>query len=162
MMTQTERAAAEASAAGPAAVAIGPHTFVLTPPAVEDYAALLKEMRRQVMGASSDPVSALNERVSAATRSGRPLDPMLLSALAKEAMAAATSKDQKAEPTDDQIYAQAKTRDGIVWWVWYLVRKGDASVTLADVSGWLPDDEAAFRAASDVSRVAEHKAISPK
>lgn len=160
--TEAEKAAAVASAAGPGVVVVGPRTFVLSPPAVEDYGALLKEMRRQVMAGGGDPLDAVNERISRAEKAGRPYSPTTINAMMTVALAAGTSKEQKAEPTSEQLYAQMQTADGLRWWCWYLLRKADASVTPADVLEWVPDDAAAFRVSAELSRLSEHRAISPK
>lgn len=162
LVTEAEKAASEASAAGPKAVTVGPRTFVLAPPAVEDFGALLQEMRRQCMVEAENPLVAVNADIAEAERAGSPFSPTTIKAMISEAMAARTSKERKAEPTTEQVYARIQTPDGLRWWAWFLVRKADPTVTPADVAAWVPDDAAAFRLSAELSRLKEHQAISPK
>lgn len=161
MLTNTELAGAQAAVSGPAAVSVGPRTFILKPPSIEDYGAMLKEMRRQVMATSRDPIEAINERIAAAEKAGRPFSPTVVKALVESAIASSTAKDAKAEPSMDQLTAQMQTLDGLRWWVGYLVKKADPSVTAADIAGWIPDDATAFRVSAEVGRLSEHQAFHP-
>lgn len=162
MLTETQKAAAEAVAASPSVVTLGGRAYVVPPPTIEDYGALMQEMRRQVMDAAANPVIALNDSVTEIVKAKSAIDPTLLKALSEVAVAAVSSKEKKAEPTGEQCYSQMKTREGLTWWAWFLIRRVDAELTLDAVRKCVPDEAEAFRLSAQLGKLGEHTAISPK
>lgn len=134
-MTPQEKQVAEAAAAAPSPFTIGGRPFVVEKPSNKDFMALRAELRRQCMAAADDPIMAVNQRFRQAEESKIILSPTLVKALAAEAITGSSSKDQKAEPSDDQMSEHMYQVSAVQWWVWYLLFKIDRGVTI----GWVKE-----------------------
>jgi hypothetical protein len=141
-------------------LALGGRTFVCRPPKNSDFAALQKEMRKRIQERMADPVDAVNRRISEAERQNRPLSPTVARLMVQEAMAADSAR-AKIEPTDGQLLEEAKQPDSVRWFVWWLVRKADPSVTLDQVREWLPDDDSAIEMNDQITALANTGGLHP-
>lgn len=130
----------EAAAAPAQTLVLGPRTFVVPPPTLEDFFAQRAEARRQVQESFKDPLELVNEKISNAERKGKPYSASLIAALTAEALKGGSSKEGKPEPTEDQLKEQITTPGMIRWWAWHLAKKADPSVTIQEVNEWVPDD----------------------
>lgn len=141
-MDDSDSRAARAAAVGPGVFELGGRTFVLSPLAGPDHMAIYAEFRRQCLAASKDPLTLVNERVSAAEKAGKPLSPTIVDAMVKSAMSASGRPEAKSEPSDAEIAARINTLEGSQWVVWFRLRKADATVLPAWVAEHIPDMDA--------------------
>lgn len=141
-MDASETRAARAAAAGPGVFELGGRTFVLSPLTGPDHMAVYAEFRRQCLAAAKDPLTLVNERISAAEKAGKPFSPTVVEALVKTAMSATGRPEAKSEPSDAEIAARVNTLDASQWVVWFRLRKADPEVTLSWVAEHVPDMDA--------------------
>lgn len=139
---------------------MGERTFVCRPPRGPDFAALRKEMRRQIQGGMVDPIETVNRRISEAEKAGRPLSPTVAQLLVANAFAADSAR-AKAEPTEAQLFEQASTVDGVRWFAWWLVRKAEPDITIEEVSALIPDDETAFAVSDQIGSLTAPAGLHP-
>jgi hypothetical protein len=150
----------QAGMAPEGALTLGGRTFVCRPPKVADFAALRKEMRRQIQASMADPIAAVNRRISEAEKRNQPLSPTVAKLMVQEALAA-DSAGAKVEPTEAQIGEQAGTPDGIRCFAWILLRKADPGVTLEQVAEWVPTDDAAYALAERLAELSNLAGLNP-
>lgn len=164
MQSEEDKVRSEAAVAAPGTFEIGGLTFVLAPPSMKDNLAWRDEIKRQLANEAKDPIIELNRNVRAAADAGEGLDPILLNALAASAMSAIQrggEKKGKVQPTDAEISAGLEAIDSIRWWVWYLIRKVDHSITLAKVTEWIPDEFAKYDAMERLVPIAKMQGLDP-
>lgn len=153
-----------AAVAAPGTFEIGGRTFVLAPPSMRDNLAWRDEIKRQLAATAKDPIPELNRNMRAAAEAGEGIDPALLAALAASAMSAIQRGGEnkgKVQPTDAEIAAGLEGIDSIRWWVWYLLRKADAGVTLGQVRDWIPDEFAKYDAMEKLVPIAKMQGLDP-
>lgn len=158
MSEQTERAAA----VGAGVLELGGRTFVTAPLSGPDWLAIRAEFRRQCMAEAKDPLDLANAKIAAAEKAGRPLSPTLVEAMVKQAMSAGGRKEQKVEPSQDEIMARVETLDGSRFVVWYRLRKADPSLTPEWVAEHVPDMAARHELFSRFAEIDGLADIDPK
>jgi len=159
-MSPEDQARSEAAVAPPGAIVLGGRTFVIRPASINDHAAWRKELRRQIQASMTDPVEAVNRRVSEAERAGKPLSPTVVKYLVADALSA-DAAGAKIEPSDGQIAEATTTPDGARWWAWYLLRKADPTVTPKFIADHTPDDDAIFELSNRIAEAQLLKRIAP-
>jgi len=155
-----DKARNEAAIAAPGTIVLGGRTFVIRPPSVLDHSAWRKELRRQIQAGMTDPIEAVNKRISEAERALKPLSPTVVKYLVDAALQAEAA-GQKVEPSDGQIAEQTTTLDGARWWVWYVLRKADPSLTMATVNEHAADEDAIFSLANRIAEIQNMKKLVP-
>jgi hypothetical protein len=138
-MDDSDSRAARAAAVGSGVFELGGRTFVLSPLTGPDHMAIYAEFRRQCMAASKDPLTLVNERITAAEKAGKPFSPTIVEALVKSAMSASSRPEAKSEPSDAEIAARVNTLEGSQWVVWFRLRKADPSIVPQWVAEHVPD-----------------------
>ena len=161
-MDESETRASRAAAVGPGVFELGGRTFVLAPLTGPDHMAVYSEFRRQCLAAAKDPLTLVNERISAAEKAGKPFSPTVVEALVKNAMSAVGRPEAKSEPSDDEVAARVNTLEGSQWAVWLRLRKADPSVTLAWVAEQMPDMAARHQIVHRLSQLDGLADLDPK
>ena len=156
-----------AAAACPQVFEFGGRTFVLAPvkggEAAKQFGlAQRDEFRRQCLDAASDPLEMVNDRISAAERSGKPLSPTMIDHMVRVAMSAGGRPEKKVEPSDEEILARIHSLEGSQFIVWQRLHACDQSVTRAFVAEHMPDMDARNAVMARVMEIDSTPSIDPK
>ena len=157
-----EQASKTAAAAPPGMLDLGGQSFLIRPLTGPEKLSLGREMRKQVLAASRDPIAVVNEKVSAAEKMGRPLNPTVVQGMIDAALKASSRQEGKTEPSDDDIEQQFKTLTGARYFVWFWVSRTNKDVTAKDIADLLPDDDAVNDVYYKLTELSGLKEFDPK
>lgn len=153
---------AKAVCAGGGAVEVGGRVFVCPAMSGPHWMAVRNAWREQVMATAKDPLTVVNERISAAEKAGRPFSPTVVESLVKSALSASARAEGKSEPSEQEILAQADTVMGGRFLVWYRLRLADPTVTQQWVAEHVPDMDAVYALTERFARADGLKDLDPK
>lgn len=120
----------ELVAGGQGTLKLGERLFFVSAPSDADMATLTGELRRRAKSKAVNPLAAVAEEYES-------LPPALREAAVKAAVA--QGKKEHVEPTTDQIAAQIYDPESLRFWVWWLARKHDATLTLESFTPLITD-----------------------
>lgn len=152
MLADYEKNLNNAAAASPHTVTLGGRTFVVPPLKLSDFFAQRNKAMELCFAASRDPIDTVNEKIQAAEKAGKPYSPTMVKMLTDSALSAATSKERKQTPTEQQLAEKLQHPEFIRWWLWFVVRKADANITPDEVNALIgPTDDDALNATHSVA-----------
>lgn len=161
MDNDADKIASAATVAAVGTFELGGRTFLLGAPSLSDNMAWRAEIKRQMVRQAKDPLKVLNEKVQAAAEAGHPYNPVLLNALVASAMSAAQRPTGRVEPTQEEINAGLEEIDSMRWWTWVQIRKADPTVTLKQVTDWIPDEFAKYDVMEKLLPIAQLQGLDP-